>query len=179
MLTRILFRPLLAFTFCTLLLLPQIATMGTAFAAKPASVDNVPDLNCLGVSGSNTLPGKIVPRISPSGEQVQFTGLPRVANNCTTTVSNITVTFTFNAVCPAPTIINVKPSTFTPTKPSLKPGEDVGDMVQYNVYCIVYSGIVPIASEPPTSISIDVDAKGTNANGQEIFSPVKTVTVPF
>jgi hypothetical protein len=178
MLTKILFRPLLAFTFCILLLLPQIATMGTAFAAKPASVDNVPDLNCLDVAGSTTLSGKVVPRISPPGEEVQFSVLPRVANHCETTVSSIVVTYTISAVCPPPSASDAKPSTFKPDKP-LASSQSVGDRVTYGVTCITYSGIVPIASEPPTSISIDVEAKGTNANGQEIFSPVKTVTVPF
>src|SRR5689334_18455587 len=135
MFTRFLFKPSLASTICVLLLLPQIATTGTVFAAKPASSDDVPPSNfyCLDVAGSTTLYGKIVPKASPPGEQVQFTGLPRVANNCTTTVSNITVTFTFNAVCPAPTVSNQKSNTFTPTKPSLEPGKDVGDMTQYNL----------------------------------------------
>ena len=179
MFTRFLFKPSLAFTIFTLVLLPQIATTGTAFAVGPSSVDNVPNFNCLDVSGSNTLYGKIVPKDIPPGEQVQFTGFPRVVNNCETTVSSITVTFTFKAVCPAPTVSGTKSNTFIPTKPSLKPGEPVGDSTIYDVYCVVYSGIVPIASEPPTSLSVDIDARGTDANGQEVFSPVKTVTVPI
>jgi hypothetical protein len=179
MFTRFLFKPSLTFTILALLLLPQIATTGTAFAA---SISDVPPstLYCLDVSGSNTLYGSIVPKASPPGQQVQFTGLPRVANKCQTTVSNIKVTFTFNAVCPVQTVSNVKSSSFTPTKPSLEPGEDVGDMAQYNVYCIIYSGVVPTASDPPTSLSVDVSATGTDANGQEVLSSaVKTVTVPF
>ena len=101
MFTRFLFKPSLTFTICALVLLPQIAAAGTAFAVGPTSVDAVPPstLYCLDVSGSNTLYGSIVPKASPPGEQVQFTILPRVVNNCTTTVSNIKVTFTFNAVC--------------------------------------------------------------------------------
>ena len=181
MFTRFLFKPSLAFTIFALVLLPQIATTGTAFAVGPTSVDNVPNFYCLDVSGSNTLLGNIapVPSPDPPGTGVEFTALVRVANNCETTVSNITITFTFNANCPASTINKEKYNTFTPSKPSLQPGNNVGDYDTFIVYCTVYSGIVPIASEPPTSLSVDFDATGINANGQKVFSNVKTVTVPF
>jgi hypothetical protein len=179
MFTRFLFKLSLAFTIFALVLLPQIAITGTAFAVGPTSVDNVPNFNCLDVSGSNTLYGSVIPKDIPPGEQVQFTAFPRVVNNCETIVSSITVTFTFNADCPASSSNKLKSSTFRPTKPSLKPKESVGDSNKYNVYCVVYSGIVPIASEPPTSLSVDINAKGTDANGQEVFSPVKNVTVPI
>ena len=95
MFTRFLFKPSLTFTICALLLLPQIATTGTAFAANPASSDAVPPSNlyCLDVTGSTTLYGSVVSEPSPPGTGVQFTILPRVANNCGTTVSSIIVTF--------------------------------------------------------------------------------------
>jgi hypothetical protein len=181
MFTRFLFKPSLAFTICALVLLPQIATTGTAFAAGPSSIDNVPNFNCLDVSGSNTLPGNVapVPSPNPPGTGIKFTALVRVLNKCETTVSGITVTFKFNANCPASTLNKEKYNTFTPTKPSLEPRDDVGDYDVFIVYCTVYSGIVPIGSVPPTSLSVDFDATGTNANGQKVFSPVKTVTVPF
>ncbi len=180
MFTRFLFKPSLAFTIFTLVLLSQIATTETAFAVGPTSVDNVPNFDCLDVSGSNTLYGSVVPDTSPPGTGIKFKVFPRVANNCETIVSNIIVTYTIKAVCPPPSISNARPSTFKPKKPSLGPGEPpVGDFVEYIAYCITYSGIVPISSEPPTSISVDFDATGTNANGQKVFSPVKTVTVPF
>jgi hypothetical protein len=174
MFTRSVFKTSLAFTIFALVLLPQIAATGTVLAAKPTTKPAtspslaVANLYCLDVTGSTTLLGNVVPVPTPPGQAVQFTVLPRVANNCTTTVSGITVTYMIKPVCPSPSISNAKPSTFKPDKP-LASGQSVGDFD---------GGIVPITSEAPTSISVDISATGTDATGQEVFSP-DTVTVPF
>jgi hypothetical protein len=44
---------------------------------------------------------------------------------------------------------------------------------------MIFSDPVSVAQEGSTSLSVDFDATGTNANGQKVFSNVKTVTVPF
>ncbi len=177
MFTRFLFKPSLTFTILALLLLPQIAITGTAFAA---SISDVPPSNfyCLDVNGSTTLTGSVVSVPSPPGTGVKFQILPRVTNNCTENnpVSNVTVTFTLKAVCPPPSLNKTKSTSFVVPNP-LAQGQPAGASYMVTTYCIVYSGVMPIASEVPTSLSVDIDATGTNASGQKVYSPVKTETV--
>ena len=181
MFTRWLSKLFLACTIVTLVLFILISETFTAFADSHVSIHDAVATDCLDVSASTGF-GELAPSTSPPGQQVQFSLVLSVTNRCSSAVTTTSFSTVAHVVCPEGTVLPTSQTTVPiPFSATIAPGKETGPSrpLTGSTSCVYLVDNKPVASTAPVSISIDLQAFGTQDNGQPVDSPVDTFPVKW